>query len=310
MGSETLAHHLDRLRTKIAETITGYPPLGERGETSVPGLAVGCIVEPVLPRAYLYEPSLCICVRGLKLVTLGDRRFAYDEDRFLLTSIGLPTIIEVPSASADRPYTALQLNLDLDAARQIMADMDTSGVEATSSESGFGIAPLSIDLLDAVARLVALLEVPRDVPILAGLIQKEILYRLLTGPAGTHLRQIVRVGSQSHRVAGALGWLRTNYARPCCIEDLAASCGMGVSTLHRHFRALTTMSPLQYQKHLRLQEARRLMLNEDLDAGSAALRVGYESLTQFSREYRRLFGDPPRRNIAAIRGSGPVPVTA
>lgn len=308
MGRETLARHLDRLRAEIAETITGYRPLGEQGETSVPGLAVGCIVKPMPPQAYLYEPSLCICVRGLKLVALGDRRFTYDEDRFLLTSIGLPTIIEVPDASADRPYTALQLNLDLDVARQIMADMDTSGVEATSSELGFGIEPLSADLLDAVARLVALLEAPRDVPILAQLIHKEILYRLLTGPAGAHLRQIVKVGSQSHRVTAALVWLRANYARPCRIEDLAASCGMGVSTMHRHFQALTTMSPMQYQKHLRLHEARRLMLSEDLDAGSAALRVGYESPTQFSREYRRLFGDPPKRDIAAIRRSGPAPV--
>jgi AraC-like DNA-binding protein len=304
MYHETPARHLDRLRSAIAETITAYRPLDERGTTSVPGLAVGRIAQPMSARTYIYEPSLCISVQGTKQVALGDQRFAYDEDRFLLTSIGLPTIIEVPGANVDHPYTALQLNLDLDAAHQIIADMNTGGVEVAPREPGFTIASLSPELLDVVARLVALLKAPHDIPILASFIHKELLYRLLTGPAGGRLRQIVRIGSQSHRVAVAVAWLRTNFANRVRIEDLAELSGMGVSTLHRHFQELTTMSPIQYQKQLRLHEARRLMLNENLDVGSAAYRVGYESVTQFSREYRRLFGAPPKRDTASIARNG------
>lgn len=305
MINETTAQRLDRLRSEIAVTIAAYRPRGEEGETRIPGLAVGHIVQPMPPRAYTYEPSLCVCVRGIKQVVFGEQRFAYDEERFLLTSIGLPTIIEVPGASAERPYTALQISLDLEAARRMITTLDTGAIEKIAYEPGFGIAPLSPGLLDAVARLVALLEVPRDVTILADLIHKEILYHLLTGPAAANLRQIVKMGTQSHRVADALAWLRANYASPCRIEELARLCGMGVSTLHRHFRELTTMSPMQYQKHLRLHEARRLMLSEDVEARTAAFRVGYESATQFSREYRRLFGDAPRRDITTIRRNIP-----
>jgi len=300
MYNETPARHMDRLRSAIAETITAYRPLDDRGATSVPGLAVGRIAQPMSARTYIYEPSLCISVQGTKQVAVGDRRFAYDEERFLLTSIGLPTIIEVPAANVDRPYTALQFNLDLDAAHQIIADMNTGGVEVPPRGPGFTIAPLSLELLDVVARLVALLKAPRDISILAGFFHKELLFRLLTGQAGGRLRQIVRIGSQSHRVAVAVAWLRTNYASRVRIEDLAELSGMGVSTLHRHFQELTTMSPIQYQKQLRLHEARRLMLNENLDAGCAAYRVGYESVTQFSREYRRLFGAPPKRDTTSI----------
>ncbi|WP_172830399.1 AraC family transcriptional regulator [Ralstonia solanacearum] len=292
---------LHELRADIAETIAGYRDVGERGKTHVPNLFVGHITRPVPPRSYIYEPSLCVCVQGEKRVVFGDHQYTYDPDRFLLTSIGLPTLIEVPGASAQRPYTALQVHLDLSVARQIMAEMETGNSSEALTESGFGIVPMHPELLDVLARLVALLEQPRDVPVLAPLLHREILYRLLSGSAGGYLRQVIRIGSQSHRVAEAIAWLRTNYASVCRVEELAELCGMGVSTLYRHFQEITTMTPIQYQKHLRLHEARRLMLTEELDAAGAAIQVGYESATQFSREYRRLFGMPPKRDVTAMR---------
>ena len=190
--------------------------------------------------------------------------------------------------------------MPLDQRQNILRDLP-GGVEVPPRGPGFTIAPLSLELLDVVARLVALLKAPRDISILAGFFHKELLFRLLTGQAGGRLRQIVRIGSQSHRVAVAVAWLRTNYASRVRIEDLAELSGMGVSTLHRHFQELTTMSPIQYQKQLRLHEARRLMLNENLDAGNAGGRVGYESPSQFSREYSRLFGAPPQRDVTRMR---------
>ncbi len=284
--------------------IAQYVGTGTGGATPVPGLAVARLSSAGMPTSYLFEPSLCLIAQGSKRVLLGQTTYRYDESTFLLTAVGLPTVVQVERASEKAPYTSLQLNLDLGMARQLIADMELHGHQTVWAESGMMTGPVTQDLLDPVLRLVGLLHRLKEIPILAPGIHREILYRLLISPAGEGLRQMVRLGSQCNRSAKAIAWLRQNFARRLRIEDLADEAGMAVSTLHHHFKTVTNMSPLQFQKHLRLHEARRLMLTESLDAGVAALQVGYESLTQFNREYRRLFGASPKRDVLALLAAG------
>ncbi|MBC9032723.1 AraC family transcriptional regulator [Sphingomonas sp. JC676] len=251
--------------------------------------------------ATIYEPSLAVIVRGRKRAMVGDETHFYDASRFLLTAVDMPTISCVLDARLDEPFLSIMLKLDLEAARDLIADIDLAAIDTAGAGTAMATGPATLELLDAVNRLIGLLETPHDIAILGRIIEREILYRLLTGPTGARLRQTVSLGTQANRAARVIAWLRENYVSPVRVETLADVAAMGVSTLHHHFRALTGMSPLQYQKHLRLHEARRVMLSESIDAGSAALRVGYESSTQFSREYRRLFGAPPKRDVAALR---------
>jgi AraC-like DNA-binding protein len=245
---------------------------------------------------------VCLCVRGKRQLAFGDTAVSHAEGQYLLSTVGLPAIVSIEDASPSNPYTALRIDIDLDIARQVMADIDFSDVRPVA-ESCIAFGTIDRPLMDAVARLVRLIETPDDIAFMSGLVHREILYRLLLGPAAHKLRHVVRLGSQGHRVARAASWLRTNFRERLKIETLAEVAGMGVSTLHRHFHDLTGMSPIQYQKHLRLHEARRVML-EGVDVGSAAFGVGYESSTQFIREYRRLFGAPPLREISALRARG------
>jgi AraC-like DNA-binding protein len=240
-------------------------------------------------------------IRGKKRVQLGGTTYIYDESRFLLTAVNLPTVTEVLEASQEAPYISLLMKLDLQAARQMIADVDTREANAPVGGSAMATGPATIELFDVIKRLVDLLDKPKDLPYLGALIQREILYRILTSSAGARFRETILLGTQSQRTAKAIAWLRENYTHPLRIEDLAELAGMGVSTLHHHFRAMTSMSPLQYQKHLRLLEARRILLGENVDAATAAFRVGYESVTQFNREYRRMFGAPPIRDVTPLR---------
>jgi transcriptional regulator GlxA family with amidase domain len=221
----------------------------------------------------------------------------------VLTAIDRHTVYAIPHAGFKKPYTALSIDLDLDLARQMMAHIDLDECNVTSTTTGL-TAAVTPELLDCVLRLTRLIERPNEIAVLADLIHREILYRLISGPAGNRLRQIARLGSQAQRVSKVVMWLREHFRRPLRIDQLAKMAGMGVSTLHRHFHQLTDMSPIQYQKRLRLHEARRLMLEELYEVGTAALDVGYESSTQFIREYRRLFGEAPFRNIKALRRTG------
>lgn len=293
-------------RLSLAENIARF--IGGKNDlnTDIPGLMLirRTHVEP--PGSYLCEPSLALIVQGRKRVVLGDTEFVYDESRFLLTAANLPTIAEVLEASPDKPYLSALLRLDLAAARQMIAQLDLTDPDMAVGGTGMATGPATAALFDVFDRLIGLLDTPRDIPVLGELFQREVLYRVLTSPAGARLRQIVRLGTQGNRITRAIDWLRDHYTSPLRVEALAEASGMGVSTLHHHFRQMTAMSPLQFQKHLRLHEARRLMLMEDLDAGSASLRVGYESASQFSREYRRLFGAPPLRDVKALRLSDTV----
>lgn len=250
------------------------------------------------------EPALCVVVQGAKRVMLGAETFTYDADRFLLVSLDLPLIGEIVEASESRPYLAFRLSLD----PATIAGLLATGLEiAPVPGRGIGVSPLEGDLRESIARLLRLLQTPEHLPTLGPLAEREILYRLLMGPEGGRLSEIAKGGAGAHRVARAIEVLRRDYARDLRIADLARENGMSLSGFHHHFKAATAMSPVQFQKRLRLQEARRLMMSEGLDAASAAFRVGYESPSQFSREYRRLFGAPPMRDVSRWKGT-PAPV--
>jgi AraC-like DNA-binding protein len=249
----------------------------------------------------MQEPSLCLIAQGVKRVLLGDDTYVFDVHHFLITSVDLPTVVQILQASREQPYLSLLLKLDQREIAQLMVDSKLPPPRAQPSRRGMAIGEVTLPLLSACQRLLDLLAAPQDIPILAPLIQREILYRLLVGEQGARLRQIASAGSQSHQIAQAIAWLKRHYTHPLRIEDLAAHVHMSTSTFHHHFRTLTAMSPLQYQKGLRLNEARRLMLTERLDATTAALQVGYASPSQCSREYSRVFGAPPLRDITSLR---------
>ena len=217
-------------------------------------------------------------------------------------------VSQVIEATEKAPILGLILKLEMPAVREILSQQEFHLGEESADARGMAVGVSSSELLDACSRLVDLLDAPREIPFLGSLIQREIVFRLLCSPQGKHLRAIATLGEQSHRTAKAVEWLRMNYAKPLRVEELATMARMGVSTLHHQFRSLTAMSPLQYQKQLRLHVARERMLNEGLDAASAAFEVGYESASQFSREYSRFFGQPPMRDIKARRYA--VPATA
>ncbi len=286
---------------RLADMLARWTEHGELQSTAVPGLSLFRRDQPGEPIAGMYQPSLCMVVQGAKRVTLGDETYVYDAEHYLITSVHLPTLVQILEASPRKPYLGLRLAFDLREVSQLMSDSHLPPPRTQESSRGMATGNVTPELLDAVRRLVGLLDVEADVPILAPLIQREILFRLLMGELGPRLRQIAAAGSQSQQIARAIQWLKGNFSAPLRIDRLASQAGMGVSTFHHHFRAMTALSPLQFQKQLRLQEARRLMLAERLDAATAGFRVGYESPSQFSREYSRQFGAPPLRDIAQLR---------
>ena len=289
------------IRARLAPRIESFVGNDEERPATLPGLSFARVTAPTPPMSYLYEPSIAMIVRGSKRVQLGGTTYFYDESRFLLTAINLPTVTQVLEASPELPYISLLMRLDMQAARQMIADVDMHDASAPMAGPAMATGPATVELFDAILRLVDLLDKPKDLPHLGTLIQREIIYRILASSAGARFRETVLLGTQSQRTAKAIAWLRENYTQPLKVEALAELANMGLSTLHHHFRALTSMSPLQYQKHLRLHEARRILLSENVDAATAALRVGYESASQFSREYRRMFGSPPIRDVAQLR---------
>jgi len=225
----------------------------------------------------------------------------YDAHHYLITSVHLPTIVQIIEASEAKPYLGLRLKFDQKEISQLMVDSNLPSPRVQQSSRGMATGEVTLPLLTAIQRLIDLLAEQQDIPILAPVIQREIIYRLLVGDQGERLRQIASAGSQSHQIARAIDWLKGNFSQPLSIDDLAAQVRMSSSTFHHHFRSMTALSPLQFQKQLRLQEARRLMLAERMDAANAAFQVGYESPSQFSREYNRLFGTPPLRDITNLR---------
>ncbi len=288
-------HELARLVSVIERQTTADGTY----ETPVPALRLSRLSAPSALVALVYEPSLCVVAQGAKEVLLADETYRLDPAQSLLVSVDLPVDARVVQASADTPYLAVRIVLDPAVVGELLAD----GLAAPPGPPARGLAatPVEPALLDAVVRLVALLDSPQDIEALAPLILREITYRMLAGTQGTRLRQIAAAGAPAQRIARAIRWLKDHFADALRVESLARHVKMSPSAFHLHFKGMTAMSPLQYQKRLRLQEARRLMLGEGLDAAEAAFRVGYESPSQFSREYRRLFGVPPRRSVATLK---------
>jgi len=254
-----------------------------------------------------YEPGVTLIAQGRKRVELGPNTFIYGASQYLLTSIDLPIVSQIVEASQEAPCLAMSLKLEMPVIRELLSREEIHMAEVPPGSPAMATGEATAEFLGACCRLIDLLDTPRDIPFLSGLIQREIIYRILRGPEGTRLRAIATLGDQSHRTAKAIAWIKANYAKRLRVEDLAQISGIGLSTLHHHFRALTAMSPLQYQKQLRLQAARGRMLVDGLDAASAAFEVGYESASQFNREYSRLFGQPPMRDIRTLRSPGALP---
>lgn len=269
--------------------------------TAIPGLELNRREMPSPPRSAVYEPSIVFIVQGETQVVLGDEAYFCGPGDHLVTAVDLPTVHQILKASPERPFLSLMLALDLQVIGRILVDTDLPVLPLLSTGRGMQAGNTALPLLGVVGRLLALLDEPENIPALAPLLQREILYRLLIGAQGQHLRQIARGGSQSQRIAKAIALLKANFMQPLRMDQLADSVSMGLSTFNHHFRSLTSMSPLQFQKQLRLHEGRRLMLVENMDAACVAHRVGYESPSQFSREYRRQFGAPLLRDIQQLK---------
>lgn len=307
--SKNVAPQPDRfheLRTRLAAGIASLIHSQENLTTDIHGLQMFRRTAPTAPATATYEPSLAVVAQGRKRADLGRTSFIFDESRFLLTSLDLPVISQVIEASEKKPYLCFFLKLEMPVVRELLSGQEIQAVP--SDDPAMATGETTSELLDACCRLVDLLNTPQDIPVLSGLIQREIIYRILRGPEGIRLRAIATLGDQSHRTAKAIAWVRANFAKPLRVEDLAKIAGMGVSTLHRHFRELTALSPLQYQKQLRLHSARERMLMDDIDAATAAFEVGYESASHFNREYNRLFGQPPKRDIQTLRSPAAPPI--
>jgi AraC-like DNA-binding protein len=303
-----IAHEISEIRAELVRKISQRLGAAEKLETAIPGLILHQRTGPTPPCVIAYFPGMIVMAQGRKRVELGSKTFRHDESRYLLTSLDLPCISQVVEASPERPAFALAMKIELPVVREILMRDDVPIQYSTADSPAMTTGEVTMELLSACCRLLDLLSTPADAPFLSGLIQREILYRILQRPEGARLRAITTQGEKSHRAAQAIAWLKANYDKPLKVEELAHLARMGVSTFHHHFREMTAMSPVQYQKQLRLQAARARMLTGDLDASSAALEVGYESVSQFTREYSRLFGQPPIRDIRAQRLSESMPV--
>lgn len=293
---------LEQKQLELAALIERFTGQDGMHHTAIAPLILYRSSAPSGPIHGAYAPALGIIAQGRKQLTLGEEQYLCNRAHSMLGSVELPIVGRVVEATPEDQYLSLRLDLE---PMQIGAVIMEAGLAVPSDEQperGLSVGQINVALLDAVVRLLRLLETPQDIPLLAPLVLREIFYRLLIGEQGTRLRQMALASSHTQRVAKVINWIKQNYTQPLRIEALAREVHMSPSTLHHHFKAVTAMSPLQYQKQLRLQEARRLMLAEAVDAATAGYHVGYESPSQFSREYRRLFGAPPRCDMEQLRG--------
>ncbi|MBE4288556.1 AraC family transcriptional regulator [Vibrio parahaemolyticus] len=286
---------------KLAKLIDRWTGDANQYDTPISGLRFSRWTTPTPPTSYTHNPSICLIAQGRKRVLLGEESFIYDANHFLISSVDLPIIANIIEASEEQPYLGLIMELDLTEISQLIVDSELAFTQAKEVQKGIAVGELSESLLDAFVRLAELLDEGQNIKILAPIIKREIFYRLLMSEQGTRLHQIVTAGSHSHQIAKAIDWLKNNFVKPLSVGDLASYTGMSKSSFYTHFRSMTSMTPLQFQKKLRLSEARRLMLTENLDAMAATFKVGYESPSQFSREYSRLFGAPPSKDIKSLR---------
>ena len=287
---------------KLARLIAAYAPLDGSFDMRIPGVHTSRYSRVNRECVHaLSVPSLCIAAQGVKTVIVGDEAFEYDASRMIVFSVALPVAAQVTQASASEPYLALRLDLDPHKIAELVLKVYPHGLPPVQERSAVYIAPMDESMVGAAARLIECLAQPGDAELLAPLVMDEILIRLLRSPIGVRVAQLGFAESSVQRIAKAISWLRSNFSQPMKVEELAELVHMSVSSFHEHFKSVTSMSPLHYQKVLRLQEARRLMLSSVIDAGAASQRVGYLSASQFSREYSRFFGSAPTKDIARLR---------
>ncbi|MEC8011070.1 MAG: AraC family transcriptional regulator [Pseudomonadota bacterium] len=272
-------------------------------DTKVPGLTVFKKTEANIPQVGMYEPSVCLIAQGAKKVLLGHEQFIYDTQHYIFSCVHLPVVSQVIDASNDTPYLGLKLNFDYQELALLIADLDLPLPKNQKASPGMATGDLTDELINAFQRLINLEEESEHIHILAPIIRREIFYRLLTGEQGEKLMRLSAMGTHTQQVAQSISWIKTHFAQSINIEMLAEMANMASSTFHQHFRKMTAMSPLQYIKQLRLQEARKLMLTQHFDASRACFHVGYDSPSQFSREYKRLFGDSPAKHITKLRNN-------
>lgn len=288
-------------KQELTELIKRHSIHNSSKETAIPSFYVyqhSSISEP----AYrVYKPSFCVIVQGLKEILLTQDRFEYGPSNYLIASMNLPVIGQIIKASTDTPYLSLKLEFTQNQILEVLNDCNIKVTSKENARRALFVGQMEPSIQDAVLRLVRLLDTPGEIPFLAPLYTREILYRLLQGPYGAELAQIAVEGSSSYRIREAIEHIVRHWEQPFRIENLAETANMSVSSFHRHFKEITAMSPLQFQKQLRLQEARRLLMAESADAADVAFRVGYESASQFSREYSRMFGAPPRADIKRLK---------
>jgi AraC-like DNA-binding protein len=287
---------------ELAAIVQRHTDANGEYRTALPKVTLFRSSAPTDHDAVVYVPSLCVIVQGAKEVVVGGEAYRYDPAHSLLVSVDLPAATRIVEASPGLPCLAIRIEIDSGDVAELLAAGMTVPPGGLPSR-GIGVTPVEPPLLAAITRLVSLLDTPHDIAALSPLSLREITYRVLKGPQGSRLQQIVAPGAPAQRIARAIGWLKDHFAEPARVDALAKHVGLSSSALHLHFKAVTGLSPLQYQKRFRLQEARRLMVSEGLDAAEAAFRVGYESPSQFGREYRRLFGTSPRQNVAALTAS-------
>lgn len=290
----------------LVDIIGRHAPDDGTFRCALPGVTLIRASSPTMPMPVIYTPTLCLVAQGTKEARLGETTYRYDAENYLIASVELPVMGSVVEATANRPYLCLQLDFD-------MAELSELAIrypahcparlnnDAQLPSSGIMLNKTTPELLDAAIRLASLLDTPQDIDALAPLTLREMLYRLLTGPQGSIIRHMAQAESRLNQIARAIIWIRTHFREACRIEQAASVAGMSRSAFHQHFKAVTTMSPIEFRTHLRMQEARRLMVSDAVDAASAGFHVGYESPSQFSRDYVRIFGMPPARHADQLR---------
>ncbi|MDX6394835.1 MAG: hypothetical protein QOJ73_5898 [Streptosporangiaceae bacterium] len=297
---------------RLKEPITRHAGEG-RTRTALPGVSVVCSRTTTEPLGDMAEPTLAVVAQGVKETALNGRTFTYGAGQFLIVSVELPVVGHITQASADEPFLAFILKLRPERIAALLLETAPAATArpggADARPAGIAVSDASPALLDAIGRLLALLDAPRDAAALAAGVEREVLWRLVTGPQGAVARQIGLADSRLAHLARAIRWIRGHYDETLRVEQLAALATMSVSSFHRHFRALTSMTPIQFQKQIRLHEARARLLAEPGDVTGAGFAVGYDSPSQFSREYRRMFGVPPSRDALALREAAVLPST-
>ena len=289
-------------REELIERMTRAVP-GNQVIEIFPGVVLGRSSQPTERLHSVFKPAFCVIAQGSKQVLLNDEVFRYDSGHYLISTVDLPIVSHVAEASEEKPYLSVRLNLDAPVVASVMMESGIENKKSAASVKAMDVSAIDSEMLDAVVRLVRLLDKPDEINILAPLIVKEIVFRLLKGEQSARLGHLLAAEGDTRRISRAVKQLRENIDQPLKIENIARDLGMSVSGFHHHFKSITAMSPLQFQKQIRLQEARRLMLGENLDAANAGFRVGYEDPSYFSRDYKKLFGAPPQRDIARLRNN-------